>query len=212
MIKVLLVSDYPMTRAGLRALLDGQDDIDVVGEAVVRDDLSFLVSEVTPDLILIDLPGHDELEPLARIAGSAPGVSLVVLSGDPSGALAARALSAGARGYLFKEAAREELLATVRAVSEGLVVLHPAAAMAAVGDGQHQQSSAGTEGGQSLTARELEVLVLVAQGLPNKTIANRLHLSEHTVKFHVGSIIGKLGAASRTEAVSLGVRRGLIAL
>ena len=212
MIRVLVASEYPMVRAGLRALLDREEDLAVVGEVAAGEELAALAGELRPDVVLLDLAADGGLAPVARLGDAAPGVSVVVLSGDPSGELAAAALDAGARAYLFKDAAREELAAAVRAVRQGLVVMHPAAALAAVAAGQQRRGGPPEAAGDALTPRELEVLALVAQGLPNKTIAGRLHLSEHTVKFHVGSIMAKLGAASRTEAVTLAARQGLIAL
>jgi DNA-binding NarL/FixJ family response regulator len=200
-----------MVRAGLEVLIDNQEDFAVVGKSTTGEELALLADELRPDIVLLEL-ARDDLSPLIRLGRAAVSASVVVLSGSPSGELAAGALRAGARGYLFKETAAEELLATLRAVSQGLTVLHPAAAQAALGGRERAPTLAAGAPGETLTARELEVLTLLAQGLPNKTIASRLHLSEHTVKFHVASIIGKLGVASRTEAVTVAARQGLIAL
>ncbi len=209
-IRVLIASNYAVTRAGLRTILDGSGEAAVVGESSLEDVLA-QASSVHPDVILLDVSfgEQDELEILSRLTSELSSVGVVVLSGDPRDAPAMEALQAGVRGYLLRDASPEEIVEAVRAVGQGLMVLHPAVARALLGSSRPQPPPAADE---PLTARELEVLQLMAQGLPSKTIAARLHISEHTVKFHVGAILGKLGAASRTEAVTLAIRRGLIAL
>jgi DNA-binding NarL/FixJ family response regulator len=207
---VLVASDSPVVRAGLRAILDSSGDSDVAGECALGD-APDLAATLRPDVVLLDLTG-DEPEGLAvlwRVAAAAPEAGVVVLSGDPAEARARAALEAGARAYLLRDVSPEEMLISIRAAHQGLTVLHPATARALL---SRPPAVAPDQAGEVLTARELEVLRLLAQGLPSKTIATRLHISENTVKFHVGSILGKLGSASRTEAVSVAIRRGLIAL
>jgi DNA-binding NarL/FixJ family response regulator len=209
-VQVLIASDYPAMRAGLHSILSASEGIAVLGGTALQD-APAQTAELRPDVVLLDVPAgdQDELEVYSRLAAETPGVGVVVLSGDPAEAAAREALQAGVRGYLLRDASAEEIAEAVRAVAQGLVVLHPVAARAlAAGPGFQAPAASG----DPLTARELEVLQLMAMGLPSKTIAARLRISEHTVKFHVGSILGKLGAASRTEAVAVAIRRGLIAV
>ncbi len=209
-IQVLIASDYPAMRAGLRSILEAAEGCAVVGESALLD-APGRAAALRPDVVLIDSPAgeQDEFELLSRLSAEMPGAGIVVLSGDTSEAGVREALQAGVRGYLLRDASAEEIAEAVRAVAQGLAVMHAPAARA-LAAGSPSQSQSGQ--GDPLTARELEVLQLMAQGLPSKTIAARLRISEHTVKFHVGSILGKLGAASRTEAVALAIRRGLIAV
>jgi two-component system, NarL family, response regulator YdfI len=144
-------------------------------------------------------------------SGLASDASVVILGDELSPALLTEALRAGVRAVLPGDISPEQLVAALQAVSSGLVVLHPSHA----GEGVPAGSAPARrldELAEPLTRRELEVLQMLAGGLSNKEIAARLNISEHTVKFHVASILGKLGAASRTEAVSLGIRRGLVLL
>lgn len=210
MIRLFVVSDSPVVRAGLRSILESAEGLQVVGEGSLED-LTAEEASLRPDLVLVELATgeRDDLETFWRLLDQTPGITVVLLSGDPDEAFAREALQAGVRGYLLRDVSPEELIDGVRAAHQGLTVLHPATAHALLAS---PQPMAPPSGGESLTARELEVLRLLAQGLPSKTIASRLQISEHTVKFHVGSILGKLGAASRTEAVSTAIRRGLIAL
>lgn len=210
MIQLFIASDYPVVRAGLRSILDASRDCQVVGEGSLEEAILRL-STAQPDVVLLELSGGEQeaMEELRRLAAESPEVAVVVLSDDPRESVAREVLQAGVRGYLLRDVSPEEIVDTVRAVHDGLTVLHPATARAILGRSLLQGPAEGVE---PLTDRELEVLQLVAQGLPSKTIASRLRISEHTVKFHVGSVLGKLGAASRTEAVTLALRRGLIAL
>ncbi len=210
MIRLFIASDYPVVRAGLRAILAQSEDCRVVGEGTLEEAES-QAAALRPDVLLLELTGGEQgvTGHLRRLAAELPEVGMLVLSDDPGEAAVRDALQAGARGYLPREASPEELLEAVLAVGQGLVVLHPTTARSLLRQPQPQPPAAA---GEPLTERELEVLQLLAQGLPSKTIASRLHISEHTAKFHVGSIMSKLGAASRTEAVTLAIRRGLIAL
>ncbi len=210
MIRLLVASASPVVRAGLRALLAGEAGVEVVAE-VRPDELLAQAAAQSPDVALLDLPAGDPdaLDVLWQLTAEVPRLGVVVLSADPAEGRAREALSAGARGYLLRDASAEEILAALEAVRLGLTVLYPSTTRSLlVGAGSRAQP----ELAEPLSPRELEVLHLLAQGLPSKTIAQRLRISEHTVKFHVGQILGKLGAASRTEAVALALRRGLIAV
>lgn len=210
MIRVLVVAAAPAVRAGLRALLEGGSDISVVGEVTP----TRLLGGATPpaDVLVIDLAGDAEtlLDALDDVLATLP---VVLLTADPGDALPRLRAEASPRAWLLDEAGAEELAAAVVAVARGLVVLDPAVARAALSRAAAPlRAVAGDEHLEALTEREGEVLRLLALGLPNKGIALRLGISEHTVKFHVGAILAKLGAAGRTEAVMLAARRGLLPL
>jgi DNA-binding NarL/FixJ family response regulator len=208
-IEVVVVAAYPMIRAGLRALLEATADCSVVGEAASVAEGAALASRVEPEIVLLDVRPAEasDLAELASLGHDQPDVGLVALL-DASEERYLPGLARGRLGYLPRDAAPELILQAVRAVASGLVVLAPRVVPSLVV--APRRAAAPTT--QVLTARELEVLALLAQGLPNKAIALRLAISEHTVKFHVGAILGKLGAASRTEAVMLAARQGLLML
>jgi len=196
MIAVYIVAPTPALRAGLRALLDGAE-LQVVGEgAGVRpiDGVDVVVMADAWPTGLRDLGGEGEL-------------AVVVLSDEPRLAASLRTLALRGWAIVSPEASGEDLRAAVLAAAHGMV---------AVPRGLAEQllspRTVAEEPAESLTPREREVLDLIGQGLPNKLIAAELRISEHTVKFHISSIFTKLGAASRTEAVSLGARQGLITL
>jgi len=209
-INLYVASDSAVVRAGLRAIVEGTEDLLVAGESGL-DGLREGLPTVRPDILLLELPSgdRDDLELLGRLISEIPEMGVLLLSGDPGEGFARAALQAGVRGYLLRDVSPDEIIHAVRAVDQGLTVLHPATTQALL---QRSGIQPPTAAGEPLSTRELGVLQLLAEGLPSKTIATRLQISEHTVKFHVGSILGKLGAASRTEAVSTAIRRGLIAL
>ncbi|MFN8507476.1 MAG: response regulator transcription factor [Dehalococcoidia bacterium] len=194
---VVVVARSPAVRAGLRALLESQG-IAVNGElAPAAVDLSPLPF----DVMVAEATAFAEFD-------APPALSAVVVGDDPD-ALAAFAEMPAARAFLGTEAGPAELAAAVHAVAAGLVAFEPRLLRRLAMPG----TPAGTsDAGADLTAREREVLTLMAAGLPNKTIALRLGISEHTAKFHVGTVLAKLGAASRTEAVMTAARRGLLPL
>lgn len=209
-INLYVASDSAVVRAGLRAIVEGTEDLLVAGESGL-DGLREGLPTVRPDILLLELPtgDRDDLELLGRLISEMPEMGVLLLSGDPGEGFARAALQAGVRGYLLRDVSPDEIIHAVRAVDQGLTVLHPATTQALLQRSGIQPPEAA---GEPLSTRELGVLQLLAEGLPSKIIATRLQISEHTVKFHVGSILGKLGAASRTEAVSTAIRRGLIAL
>ncbi len=193
-LRIAVRAAYPSVRAGLRAMLGAEPGLSLVEDGGPDNDA---------DVIVVDL---DE----GSMADGWPTGPAVLLAGSPAEFLRHLGPRGVARAYLLKESTAQELVAAVRAVAQGLVVFDPAvAAMAPVAP-----ESASRAAGESpaLTSRELEVLRLIAHGLPNKAIALQLGISEHTVKFHVGTVLGKLNAASRTEAVALAVRSGLLPL
>ena len=208
MARVFVVSPLPAVRAGLRAMLGLADDLTVVGEA---DRLG--ARESGPGALGIDALVVDagaELEDDLGHEGLGPGVVILgPVAGDERLPIE---LAGRGWGYLARSAGADALIGTVRAVAGGLLVIDPSIGGHLLARIEMSTVAAGTEQGEDLTAREREVLQLVALGLANKTIAARLGISEHTVKFHVAAILGKLGAGSRTEAVHLGARRGLVVL
>jgi two-component system nitrate/nitrite response regulator NarL len=213
--RVLIVADDPLVRAGLEALLAGEPGCLVAGRVAGGDDLASAVEVYRPDVILWDL-GWNAGPALEQLAAVPAGTPLVLLL--PDEAYAVEAWSAGARGLLRRDVEPRRLAAGLIAAARGLGILDPAfsATLARGGAGDEAGSRAAGPGSQplaeELTPRELEVLRLMAEGLPNKIIAGRLGVSEHTIKFHVNAILGKLGAASRTEAVVQATRLGLILL
>lgn len=213
-LRVLVVADDPLTRAGLAALLSGPLGCTVVGQVTGDADLRTEVAVARPDVILWDL-GWDPLSPatgsassLERLADQVAEIDVPVVALVAEEAYTRAVWTAGARGLLPRDVDAEELAAALVAVVRGLVVLTPALAGALM-PADHLPETRLVE---ALTPREREVLQLLAEGLPNKAIARRLGISEHTVKFHVNAILGKLGAQSRTEAVVRATRLGLIFL
>jgi len=211
-IRVLIIAASPLARAGLESLLVARQ-IEVAGSAASIDALTSQLSDLTVDAMLIDSSG-EPFEPFLDsliASGLAADFSVVLLAEAASPADSAAALRAGIRAVLPNDISPDRLAAALQAAASGLVVLHPAYFNSAV-----PAASAAPrfidELAEPLTPRESEVLQMLASGLGNKEIATKLAISEHTVKFHVASILGKLGAASRTEAVSLGIRRGLVLL
>jgi DNA-binding NarL/FixJ family response regulator len=203
-VRVLVVADDPLARAGLGALLARQPGIILAGQVAPAGDLAEEVAVYQPDALLWDLGWDPEPDRLLDVAeADLPVVALLA-----SEALAAEAWQAGLRGLLTREAGAEALLAALQAVVQGLAVIDPALA-AALLPSREREAEAPVE---PLTPREEEVLQLLADGLANKAIALQLGISEHTVKFHVNAILGKLGAQSRTEAVVRATRLGLIIL
>jgi len=176
--------------------------------------LESIVRDTDPDVLILDVDGDESenghsLDFISRIAGEVPIIALI---DGPSSLWLARAALAGVRGFLPHGVQGDELESTLRAVVSGLVVLSPEFSEVMLARSIHIDSDELESPVESLTPRELEVLEMLAEGLLNKEIADRLHISEHTVKFHVSSIIGKLGASNRTEAVTWGLRRGLLFL
>jgi DNA-binding NarL/FixJ family response regulator len=209
-------------RAGLEAILRDRPGIEVVGTAPLaprgrsHGALTEAVGRLEPDVVLVQLEsnrhgpdgGFDGPQLPALAPGSGPP-AMVVLGDEDADAVAA-ALRLGARAVLAADAQPEEIVAAVEAAAAGLIVLDPAGVDVLLSQIPTPPRVAPDPAAESLTRREVEVLSLLAEGEGNKQIARQLGISEHTVKFHVGSILAKLGAASRTEAVTLGVRQGLI--
>jgi DNA-binding NarL/FixJ family response regulator len=222
-IRILLADDHPIVLEGLRAVLETQPDFEVVAESVSGDKVLQQVAHLQPDLLLLDLemPVMDGVEIIKRIhqLQLQRNPRIIVFTAFDNDERIIHAIQAGADGYLLKGAPRDDIFNAIRVTQQGGSLLQPFVASKLL---RHvvQQGGIPTVAKQAtdmpaieeLTERELEVLRLLAQGMPNKEIAARLIISERTVKFHVSSIMGKLGATNRTEAVSLAAQRGLITL
>lgn len=205
-IRIVLVDDHPVVRAGLRALIDGQSDLDVVGEAQDLASAERLVALEQPDVVLMDLnlgSGMGGAEVTARLRALARAPEVLVLTTYDTEADVLRALDAGARGYLLKDAPPDELFAGIRATARGETVLAPSVAATLV----RRASSAGAP---AITEREVEVLELLSRGLGNKEMARALLVSEATVKSHLSHIYGKLGVDTRAGAVAAAIERRII--
>lgn len=211
-VRTLVVADSPLSRAGLTALLDGSNQIAVVGGVSDETDLLDALDVYHPDVIVWDM-GWEPLANLERIAELRDAVCVIALAADHGTATEAAPalLGAGIRALLLQAATGDALAAAIHATAQGLVILDRG-----VTGELHPQSIADAADAngliEPLTSREMEVVGLIAEGLPNKSIARRLGISEHTVKFHVNAILTKLSAQSRTEAVVRATRLGLISL
>lgn len=206
-IRVLMVDDHPVVRAGLRGMLTTEPGLAVVGEAANGLEAVALTAALRPDVVLMDLrmPTLDGVGATKRIRDELPGVHVLVLTTYNSDADIIRAIEAGATGYLLKDAPREELLGAIRAAAAGRPTLAPTVAARLM-----ERMRMPTE--EPPSARELEVLRLVARGLTNREIGRELRISEATVKSHVLHLFQKLGVSDRTAAVTRALERGLIAL
>lgn len=207
MIRILIADDHPVVRDGLRGMLASQPDLQVVGEAEDGTAAVRLAAELAPDVIMMDLrmPVLDGAAAIRQIRAQRPGAHILVLTTYDTDADILPAIEAGATGYLLKDAPRAELFRAIRATAAGETVLASAVAARLLG-----RMRAPAE--EKLSARELEVLGLVAEGASNAEIARSLHISEATVKSHLLHIFAKLGVADRTKAVAVAVQRGILRL
>jgi len=205
-IRILLADDHPVVREGIRGMLQGYDDIEVVGQAGSGPEAVVLVVQLHPDLVLMDLrmPGGDGVEATRAIAAAHPGTRVVVLTTYETDQDILRAIEAGASGYLLKDIAPAELARSVRSAAAGETVLATSAATALLGRVQGRQAA------PALSAQEVKVLRLAADGLTNAAIGSQLFIGEATVKTYLSRAYEKLGASDRTSAVRRALELGLL--
>ena len=203
-IRIFSVDDHPLLREGISALVNSQPDMVVAGEAATGAEALQLFKQLQPDITLLDLrlPDASGIDILIAIRTEFPDARIVMLTTFEGDVEIHRALQAGARGYLLKNMPPSELLEVIRQVHAGKKRIPPAIASQLA---EHMSD-------EILTEREVEVLREVAGGNKNRDIANKLFISEETVKVHIKHIMEKLGAADRTQAVTIGIRRGIIQL
>lgn len=212
-IRVLIADDHTILRQGLRALLDAQSDITVVGEAADGHEAVRLSHALAPTVVVMDIsmPALDGLAATRAIKRDAPTAQVLILTMHESDEYFFRVLEAGASGFVLKRAAASDLVDAIRVVARGEVFLHPAVAKKLVSDYLGRaQAGEGSDTYQQLSQREREVLALIAEGLVNREIAERLVLSLSTVQTHYSHILNKLGLRNRAELVRYAVKRGLI--
>lgn len=204
LIRILVVDDHPVVREGVAALVGGQPDMSIVGQASNGREAIQQFRAHHPDVVLMDLqmPEMNGLDAMMAIRGEAPEARVIVLTTYVGDAQVLRAIKAGARGYLLKSALHKELLETIRAVHAGRKTISA--------DASYELAEHATD--EVLTPAEVRVLRLIAEGNANKEIAEQLSVSEETVKGQVRNILSKLGAKDRTHAAMIGLKRGIIEL
>ncbi len=208
-IRILVADDHPVVLDGLVAILGTQPDFDVIGTAVNGLEVVAQTEMLRPDVLLIDLqmPEMDGVQALETLRAKGIAVRVIVFTAFDTDERILGAVQAGAEGYLLKGAPREELFEAIRVVNAGGSLLQPIVMSKLM---RHISQREDAKAVETLSPREHEVLQLMARGLQNKEIAAELVISERTVKFHVSSILGKLGAGNRTEAVTMALQQGLI--
>ncbi len=206
-IRVLIVDDHPVVRAGIEGMLASQPDLEIVGQAADGAGAVALCADLHPAVVLMDLrmAGMDGVAATRMIKSRFPAIQVLVLTTYDSDADILRAIEAGATGYLLKDTPREQLFQAIRAAARGEAALAPAVAARLM-----TRMRAPAE--EALSAREIEVLALVARGASNRQVGRELHISEATVKTHLIHIFDKLGVADRTSAVTTALERGILAL
>jgi DNA-binding NarL/FixJ family response regulator len=206
-IRILVVDDHPIVREGLVAVLEDQADFHVAGAAGSAEEAIAMARQLSPDTVLLDLelPGMNGVEAIPPLLQAAPDARVLVFTAYDTDERVFGAIRAGARGYLLKGAAAEEIARAIRVIHAGGSHLAPGVATRVMAEVGAPRRSPG-----ALTGREREVLRLIAEGLSNKQISRALGITERTVKFHVTSIFNKLGAENRAQAAALAIQQGLV--
>lgn len=214
MIRILLVDDEALLREGLRAILEVEDDIEIVGEATNGFEAVDAARTLSPDVVLMDvqMPGMDGIEATRRVLKAHTSIRVIVLTTFDRNEYVYEALKAGASGFLLKDLRRRELVAAIRDAADGSTLLAPAVTRRLIEQfyGPGSRSVDPTNALPELTAREKEVLTLIGRGLRNSEIGAQLYLGENTVKTHVGRILSKLGLRDRVQAVIVAYETGLV--
>ncbi len=211
-IRVLVVDDHNVVREGLCALIEEYSEFEVVGQAGDGDQAVHLTRELRPDIILMDLvlPRKDGVEAIGEIISENPNAQILVLTSFSEDRRAFEAVKAGARGYLLKDSSSDELIQAIHDVNRGELSLQPSLALRVIQELNRPTDQPPTE--EPLTVREVEVLQLLAQGLSNQQISERLSITLRTVRSHVSNILEKLQLANRTQAALYALRKGLASL
>jgi DNA-binding NarL/FixJ family response regulator len=212
MIRVLVVDDQAMVRAGLRLILDGQADIEVVGEAADGEEAQVVVRRDHPDLVLMDIrmPRLDGIAATRKLIEHNPAVRVLVVTTFDADQYVFEALRAGASGFILKDSSPEQLVAAVRLIAAGDALLAPARTRRLIETQVRPKPTVDSSLIGTLTDREREVLVLMARGLDNGQIAAELFISDATVRTHIGHVLSKLNSRSRVQAVVVAYESGLV--
>jgi len=211
-IRVVVAATSAVRRGGLEAIVRADSSFQLSGSALSLLGLDARAREIRPDVVVADLAHPDPQFASTVALLEEASIAVVALIDEPDPGWASRALRAGLHAILPRESSASEILSAIRVARSGLVLLDPEVAREVASQTRSHSAESAPETLEELTPREIEVLRLMAEGFGNKVIASRLGISDHTVKFHISSILAKLGAASRTEAVTLGIRMGLILL
>jgi DNA-binding NarL/FixJ family response regulator len=211
-IRILLADDHEVVREGTRRMLERESDMLVVGEAADGTEVIRLVSELAPDLVVMDvrMPGLNGIEATKRIKVAHPRVHVLVFTAHDDDRYVFPLLDAGANGYVLKTTRQRDLVKAIRDVHRGETALHPAVARRVVQRLTRKNRFQGEGMVESLTEREMQVLEAIAKGWSNKEVSEALHISPHTVQVHLSNVFGKIGVNTRTEAVLYAIRQGWV--
>ena len=209
-LRILLADDHGVLRAGLRALLNAEEDLEVIGEAADGAQVLRLARQLKPDLVLMDIsmPGTDGLEATRQLQAELPEVRVLLLTVHEDDGLLQEAIRSGASGYILKRAAESELINAIHAVDRGDIYVHPSMTRALFEEQHKNMPINAVEA--TLTLREIEVLKLIAQGHTNRQVGEILHLSMRTVESHRANLMAKLNLTSRVELVRYALKHGLL--